>query len=114
MASKQQAVEALKIKGAKSLTVIICDHKEGTYTIEECETVFMVTAQKNALTRGTMSRFITAGLLGIKRNLEMFMNFVMGMARTFPDTREYLEKGLKQALKNEGEKDESKNQGEAN
>lgn len=114
-ANRQQAIEAMKIKGTKQLTVIICDHKAGSYTIDDCEAVMMVTAQKNAVVRGTMSRFAFAGLLGVSRCLEMFMNFARGMGMAYPATRKEMQGCLRTALQIEGEKhDKGQDPGKAN
>ena len=99
MADLKKALEALEPKKTEHLTVVILDHKSGEYTVQDCESLLMVTAQTSAVhVRGTISRYTLAGRLGTNRCIEMFMNLVKGMAKTFPETRASMGKALQQAL----------------
>lgn len=100
MATKQEAIAALKIKDNESLTIIVCDHKEGTYQIHDCISVIMAAAQPTVvLTGGTMSKFIVAGLVGTNRILEMVMTMATGIRKLFPQAGLRLAEAVDTALK---------------
>lgn len=111
MATKQDAIAAMKIRHDDTLTVIIVDHKDGTYNIHDCTGVIMAAALKTSvLTGGTMSKFIVAGLVGTTRILEMVMTLARGIRIRFPQAGLHLAEAVDQVMRG-GDANEGSHQG---